>query len=768
MVPYVSQFVLKVHSRCDLSCDYCYVYNHADQSWRIKPRALSEETARRAAARIAEHAVSHCLDEVHVVLHGGEPLLLGHDRLGRVLKILRSAIEPVSSLDLRIQTNGVLLNERLCALFAEHRVQVGVSLDGDHVATERHRRFPDGRSSHEPVLRALALLRRPQNRALYAGILCTVDLANDPLMVYEALLAQEPPSFDLLLPHATWDQPPPRPDGGMAAYGAWLGQIYARWMADGRPVPIRLFDSLRSAWAGHGSETEAVGLDPVDLLVIDTDGAWEQADSLKTAFDGAPATNLNVFSHSVDQAAAHPGVSIRLAGLAGLCSTCRACPVVQACGGGLYAHRYKHSNGFANPSVYCDDLKTLAYRVAAGQKEPVRRPAVDSGSTRRHMLSPAAFDLLAAGPGDTAAMVTLSDAQWSLSRALVAAVAARLDVGGGDLARAAIEGWTLLTRLDAERPAAVREILSYPYVQAWALQCLRPGNRADPELLRAHLAGLAAAAALRAGVEAELVLPVREGFIHLPTHGALAVTTAAPTAVVRLSPTRIACAADLRGWQTIRRISVPGLSVTVDDVDPFRDCQVWPATRRLPEGTWRSWRLALAAAAQRLASTVPAYAAVISGLRSLMPMALQSAASNRSATARHAFGALALVLPGDVDTLCELLLHEMQHMKLVAVADMYDLYDPSDDRLHPVPWRPDPRPAEGVLHGTYAHLAIAEFWRARAGQSPAGRAGRLSMTYQGWVAEGLDTLLRARVLTAEGERFAGGMRATVEEWADAR
>ena len=764
MVASVSQFVLKVHSRCDLSCDYCYVYNHADQSWRVKPRVLPEETARQAAARIAEHAVSHRIERVHVVLHGGEPLLLGHDRLGRVLKILRSAIEPVSLLDLRIQTNGVLLDERLCALFAEHGVQVGVSMDGDRVATDRHRRFPDGRSSHNSVLRALTLLRRPRYRSLYAGILCTVDLANDPTAVYEALLAQEPPAFDLLLPHATWDQPPLRPDGGTTAYGTWLGQIYARWMADGCPVPIRLFDSLRSAWAGHGSGTEAVGLDPVDLLVIDTDGAWEQADSLKTAFDGAPNTNLNVFAHSVDQAVEHPGVSIRLAGRAGLCNTCRACPVVRACGGGLYAHRYSRDNGFANPSVYCDDLKALAYRVAASQA-PVTRPTPGPGSARGHVVPPAAFDLLAAGPGDTAAMMMLSDANWSVRRALMAAVATRLDGGGRDLGRAAIEGWALLTRLDAEHPEAVREILSYPYAQAWALRCLSRGDSADADLLRAHLAGLAAAAALRAGVEAELLLPVREGVIHLPTVGALVVSTGGPTAVMQLSPSGISCAADVDGWQTVRRISVPGLSVTVDDLDPFRDCGVWPATGRLADGTWRSWRLALAAAGRRLASTVPAYAAVMqSGLRSLMPMVPHPDDRSRSATARYAFGALALALPGDVDTLCELLLHEMQHAKLAALADIHDLCDRADDRLYPVPWRPDPRPADGVLHGTYAYLAATEFWRARVRESPAARAGRLSMTYQGWVADGLATLLRTRGLTAEGERFVVGMRATVEGW----
>ena len=50
------EFIVKVHSRCDLACDYCYVYELADQSWRDQPRAMSEETADTTARRIGEHA----------------------------------------------------------------------------------------------------------------------------------------------------------------------------------------------------------------------------------------------------------------------------------------------------------------------------------------------------------------------------------------------------------------------------------------------------------------------------------------------------------------------------------------------------------------------------------------------------------------------------------------------------------------------------------------------------------------------------------------
>ena len=201
----ISQYVLKVHGRCNLACDHCYVYEHADQSWRYKPAAIGAETAVMAARRIAEHALAHELTEVSVILHGGEPLLLGKTMMRALLDTLMSEVEPVTGIDIRVHSNGVLLDEQWRDLFAEYGVKVGVSLDGDRAANDRHRRFADGRGSFPQVHTALALLRRPEYRSIYAGILCTIDLANDPIAVYQALVAEEPPRLDLLLPHATWE-----------------------------------------------------------------------------------------------------------------------------------------------------------------------------------------------------------------------------------------------------------------------------------------------------------------------------------------------------------------------------------------------------------------------------------------------------------------------------------------------------------------------------------------------------------------------------------
>jgi uncharacterized protein len=776
MPAYVSQYVLKVCGRCDLACDHCYVYEHADQSWRHKPKVMAAETVVQAARRISEHANRHLLAWVSVVLHGGEPLLLGHERLRSLLFTLRSVIDPVTRLGLTVHTNGVLLDERLCDLFTEYGVRVGVSLDGDRAANDRHRRFADGRSSHQQVLRALALLRRPEYCHLYTGILCTVDLANDPVAVYEAVLAQAPPRLDLLLPHATWDNPPRRPAGADAPYAAWLEQIHDRWVTGGRPVPIRFFDSLLAAWEGRRSGSEAAGLDPVDLLVLDTDGGWEQADSLKTAYDGAPETGFEVFSHSVDDAVGHPGLAARRTGVGGLSGACRACSIVRACGGGLYAHRYRSGSGFDNPSVYCEDLKVLVPQVisaprqaarAAKAERPPDLPTREGDGAPRHLIDVEAFDLLAAGPGDRAAIIALSDAMYSVNRGLVVAIARRVGDRSCALGRAAADGWRLLAALDTEYPEAVQEVLTYPYIQAWATHCLDPQGTAD-DLDRAHLGGVAAAVALRAGIETEVNLPVRDGAISLPAAGAFLVAPGTgPVAAVRISQSGVTCASSAGEWQAVRRVSAAGLSITVDDVDPFRDCHAWVPAGRLSSASWGSWRLAVPAAVTRLSAELPDYASVLrAGLRSVVPILPEAAGLRQSGSTREAFGAAAVALPDDPGSLGELLLHEMQHVKLAALADQFDLFDKSDGRLFSVPWRRDPRPIHGLLHGTYAHLAVAELWRARARARPDRPTVDRYLTYRSWVEDEIDVMQTAGCLLPAGERFVEGMRGAVNGWAD--
>ena len=360
------EFVLKIHSRCDLACDYCYMYEMADQSWRHQPLAMSRTILDQAAQRIAEHAAAHALAEVTVVLHGGEPLLAGPELISYAAAVIRGTMPPGTRVDLRVQTNAVTLDTAYLRLFSRLDIRVGVSLDGDQAGQDRHRRRRGGQGSHAEVSAALHRLASGEFRHLFRGLLCTIDIRNDPLATYEALLDFQPPTIDFLLPHGNWTAPPPgRPPGGAdTPYASWLIPVFDRWYRSPRvPTSIRLFAEIMHMLLGGPSATEAVGLSPVAVIVIETDGSIQGEDVLKSAYPGAPAMGLHISRDTFDGALLEPSVAARQIGVQALCEACRSCPVHRVCGGGLYAHRYRAGTGFANPSVYSPDLFRLISHI---------------------------------------------------------------------------------------------------------------------------------------------------------------------------------------------------------------------------------------------------------------------------------------------------------------------------------------------------------------------------------------------------------------------
>jgi uncharacterized protein len=369
------EFVLKIHSRCDLACDYCYMYTMADQSWHTRPMVMSPATLEATATRIAEHARAHDLSSVEVILHGGEPLLAGPAFISDAVWVLRTAMPAQAQVNISIQTNGVSLDERYLDLLKRLGVRVGVSIDGAAAAHDRHRRFANGTGSFRHVAVAVQRLASPAYRDMFGGLLCVVDVTNDPVTTYDALAAYEPPLLDFLLPHGNWMAPPPGRAAGSAAtpYADWLIAAFDRWYGTERGAPkVRLFTEIMHALLGGAAATEAIGLSPAAVAVIETDGSIEQSDSLKSAYADAPYTGAHVAGDSFDALLRMPGFAARQIGSAGLCDECQKCPVVQVCGGGHYAHRYRAGRGMLNPSVYCLDLFKLIWHIRGVMESGIR------------------------------------------------------------------------------------------------------------------------------------------------------------------------------------------------------------------------------------------------------------------------------------------------------------------------------------------------------------------------------------------------------------
>lgn len=359
----INEYIVKVASRCNLNCDYCYEYNLGDVTWKRQPKFITLDTIELLGRRIGEHARTHNVPEVFVSLHGGEPLLMGAERLDELCDALKREIGDATSILFTMQTNATLINESNIDVIRRHGISVSVSVDGYQEAHDRHRVDHHSNGSFDQVDRGIRALRDAAPECL-TGLLAVIDLRNDPLRTFDAVAQYGIDWIDFLLPHHHWDRPPPRPSADPVAYGRWYWDIYEAWIADRHPtITVRFLANLVSQLVGDSAVYEANTLEPCTLVTVATNGEIEAVDCLKSTPSGAQVLGHSLQSSSFDDVLGAQAVSVRQSGEGQLALDCRQCTFKKECAGGYFPHRWGRNKGFDNPSVYCSDLFWLSTQI---------------------------------------------------------------------------------------------------------------------------------------------------------------------------------------------------------------------------------------------------------------------------------------------------------------------------------------------------------------------------------------------------------------------
>lgn len=136
---------------CNIDCSYCYLPG------RDRHDRMSMATVRQAARRLREDGLAG--DELTVVWHAGEPLVLPVGFYEEAFAALAEELAPATVVSHSVQTNATLVDEAWCRLFVRHAVAVGVSIDGPAHLHDLHRRTRRGGGTHADAARGLALLQ---------------------------------------------------------------------------------------------------------------------------------------------------------------------------------------------------------------------------------------------------------------------------------------------------------------------------------------------------------------------------------------------------------------------------------------------------------------------------------------------------------------------------------------------------------------------------------------------------------------------------------
>ncbi|MET9562626.1 aKG-HExxH-type peptide beta-hydroxylase [Streptomyces tauricus] len=368
------------------------------------------------------------------------------------------------------------------------------------------------------------------------------------------------------------------------------------------------------------------------------------------------------------------------------------------------------------------------------------------------------------------------------------------------------------------RHSPARTQILYPLVGPWARGCLRAlSTKTIPRTARqrrarslrrelCYFSALAAAAAVRAGVSFSARLSAQDGMLALPSLGALGAIGDGDVEVVardgRMTLRRhgeadvvvdvaerealTASGAGLgpapgagfatwsaaTAWKPVQLL--PGLlpesvPVPLDDLDPHRTVdggsrhQALSGPATLDEAARERWLTSWTGVRSILRlGGEHRVAEVATLLRCLVPLAPPAGhaapdggTGSCSGTRREAFGAVLSSTPPTPATFAATLVHEMQHAKLAALSDVVVLHREGPQERYFAPWRPDPRPYDGLLQGVYSHVALADFYQrcalvaaARPGQREA--AWREHARYRAQTRMTLPVLAASESLTETG------------------
>lgn len=356
--PFLDTVLIKLTSSCNLNCSYCYVFNGEDISFKELPNVMSLNTLNSVVKSLKIQSETQ-LEGFAIVLHGGEPLLLGYSKMEYFLTMLRKSLPEKIKYPISIQTNGTLINQQYIDLFLKTGTSVSVSLDGMQSVNDIARLDHKNNTSFFKVLDGISLLNKHDD--LLSGTLSVIHPNTSPKEIYNFFKSLNVTSSNFLLQDGNFNKLPiGKRNFESTEYGSWIKEMIEIYLSDNNPTfVIPFIDDLIRVGLGNKSYKEGIGNNRYSILIIETDGEMRKNDTLRSSYNGADfLINRPNIQDTLIESVINSQDFLESSNLQTLvCDDCLKCEYLNICGGGMPLYRWSSEKKYNNPSIYCNDHK---------------------------------------------------------------------------------------------------------------------------------------------------------------------------------------------------------------------------------------------------------------------------------------------------------------------------------------------------------------------------------------------------------------------------
>lgn len=351
--------ILKIAQRCNINCSYCYVYHMGDDSWKKRPKIVSNRVIRQTAERIKTHCENNNIYTFNIEFHGGEPLLVGLNRFREIVLILQDELTPKIKLRFHLQTNGLLLDNQWLDFFDSINLSFGISLDGPPDIADKFRVDHKGIGTTKKVVENIQKFQENKSfKNTFSGILCVLTNPTvNSIELIDWFLDNGFRNIDFLLPDGNHSMHP-NPSYKLEDYTNFLITAFDYCISFTENAPrIRFFEYMVRGLTGEVLTLDSFGGDLSNICTVESDGSIGLNDVGRIC---KPLQNeyTDVFKNTLTDHLSHYNVNE----IQKLSEQCKKCNFLNACGGGYLPHRFD-GESFQNPSYYCETLYNVSEHI---------------------------------------------------------------------------------------------------------------------------------------------------------------------------------------------------------------------------------------------------------------------------------------------------------------------------------------------------------------------------------------------------------------------